>query len=79
MSRNNVNATNQSSGLNIGDSSIIDNNLVGRTPSYIRHAHSNAAEIAEGNGGNTGREASSFDYTPLSHFDLSNGLPKCLR
>lgn len=31
------------------------------------------------NGATTARDASSFDITPMSHFDLSNGLPKCLR
>jgi hypothetical protein len=33
--------------------------------------------LETGNGAITGRE--SVDFTPMSHFDLSNGLPKCLR
>ena len=68
----------QSSGLNICDNSAVDNNLARRTPSYPRHDFNNVAEVVKGNRIMTGSEASSFDYTPLSHFDLSNGLPKCL-
>jgi hypothetical protein len=47
------------------------------TPSYNRVAKNEAQD--GGNGATTAREASSFDITPMSHFDLSNGLPKCLR
>lgn len=76
QSRNKSILTVQSSGLNNGDQSVVENHI---TPSYVRHANSSAF-VVEGNGAITGREASSFDYTPtLSQFDLSNCLPKCLR
>ena len=50
--------------------------MVRQTPNMSRAFKNEGLDV---NGATTARDASSFDITPMSHFDLSNGLPKCLR